>query len=140
MPILEWSKEDVLSFIIDRNIKLHPLYYREDGSIDIDRRLVCMCCPLASLKKRREQFRMYPKMLRQYIRNADIFIKTHPNAKTAQRYGNAYVELFRELFFDRQQDFEDFRHGLFKIDDGYYKRKLEEYFNVNLDFNETKTE
>ena len=140
MPILEWSKDDILEFIQDRGIKLHPLYYREDGSIDVDRRLGCMCCPLASLKKRREQFKKYPKMLRQYIRNVDIFFKTHPNAKTVTRFGNAYVKLFREIFFDKGQSFEDFRNGLFEIPEDYYKKKLEEYFNVNLDFDETKTE
>ena len=42
-PILDWSDEDELEFIKERGIKLHPLYYREDGSIDITRRLGSMC-------------------------------------------------------------------------------------------------
>ena len=56
-PILEWTDEDVVAFVEDRGIKLHPLYYREDGTIDPKRRLGCMGCPLASEKRRIEQFK-----------------------------------------------------------------------------------
>ena len=51
-PILDWSDDDELEFIKERGIKLHPLYYREDGSIDVAKRLGCMCCPLKYYKKR----------------------------------------------------------------------------------------
>lgn len=46
LPILDWTIEDELEFIKERGIKLHPLYYREDGTLDLTRRLGCMCCPL----------------------------------------------------------------------------------------------
>lgn len=51
LPILDWSDEEELEFIKERDIKLHPLYYRDDGTIDITQRLGCMCCPLKSPKK-----------------------------------------------------------------------------------------
>lgn len=33
MPILDWTDKDVLSFINDRGIKLHPLYYDRGGKL-----------------------------------------------------------------------------------------------------------
>ena len=67
-PILEWSNQDVLDFITERGLKIHPLYFREDGSIDVTRRVGCMCCPLASKRKRLEQFKKYPNMVKAYIK------------------------------------------------------------------------
>ena len=46
LPILDWTIQDVQEFIEDRQIKLAPVYYREDGTIDFSKRLGCMCCPL----------------------------------------------------------------------------------------------
>ena len=67
-PILDWTDEDVVAFIEERDIKIHPLYYREDGTIDPKRRLGCMCCPLAYYKKRLDYFRRYPGMVKAYCR------------------------------------------------------------------------
>lgn len=43
-PILDWTNEDVRDFIIDRKLKLAPIYYNqeEEGQIDISKRLGCM--------------------------------------------------------------------------------------------------
>lgn len=35
MPILDWTDEDLLQFIKQQKIKLHPLYYKENGDINI---------------------------------------------------------------------------------------------------------
>lgn len=67
LPILDWTDEEELEFINERRIKLHPLYYDENGNVDIKRRLGCLCCPLKSPRKRMEDFKKYPNMLRQYI-------------------------------------------------------------------------
>lgn len=32
MPILDWTDDDVLAFVVDRGIKLHPLYYDKGGA------------------------------------------------------------------------------------------------------------
>ena len=69
-PILNWSDEDVLNYIERHGIKIHPLYYREDGTIDPKRRLGCMCCPLSYYKKRLEYFRRFPGMVKAYCRAA----------------------------------------------------------------------
>lgn len=135
MPILEWTDADVLEFIQAYNIKLHPLYYRPDGTIDVTRRLGCMCCPLASQKKRREQFKQYPNMLRQYVRNLSIFMDTHPNSAVVKRYPlGPCSKMYRDLFFYKQEDFDDFNDPLklFPPTEKWYREQLEEDFNVNL--------
>ena len=89
-PILDWTDDDVLSFIEQEGIRLHPLYYREDGTIDPKRRLGCMCCPLQYYKKRIESFRQYPGMVRAYCRAARIYRETHPDVETVGKYGDEY--------------------------------------------------
>jgi phosphoadenosine phosphosulfate reductase len=97
-PILDWSDEDVLNYIARHGIKLHPLYYSEDGTIDPKRRLGCMCCPLAYYKKRLDYFRRYPGMVRAYIRAAQKFLDTHPDTDTAGKYSDVYEWFTREAF------------------------------------------
>lgn len=140
MPILDFTDQDILDFIQDRGIKLHYLYYREDGSIDVSRRLGCIGCPMVYIKGRREAYKMYPKMLRQYVSNVAIYLNTHPDSTTSKRYDSVYEKIYRELFFYNQEKFEKFRNGIFKYDTKWYKNELEKEFNVNLDFDETKTE
>lgn len=67
-PILDWTNDDVLQFIISENIQLHPLYYRNDGTIDISKRLGCIGCPLASENNRIKSFLKYPNMVKLYLR------------------------------------------------------------------------
>lgn len=71
-PILDWTKDDILEFIQERGIKLHPLYYKDDGSIDVSKRLGCMCCCLQSHKQRIESFKQYPNMVKLYVRGGGI--------------------------------------------------------------------
>lgn len=106
-PILDWTDNDVVDFIEERGIKVHPLYYREDGTIDPKRRLGCMCCPLAYYKKRIEYFKRYPNMVKAYCRAAQKFIDTHPDNETVQKYGDVFEWFTREVFFERQGYWED---------------------------------
>ena len=129
-PILDWSDQDVVDFIEARGIKVHALYYREDGSIDPKRRLGCMCCPLASLKKRIAQFKEHPGMVKAYIRAQQKFFDTHPDSKTANRYANVYEWFVRDVFYDREWQWEQSRDGMFGNPD--YKKVLEDYFNITL--------
>lgn len=129
-PILEWSNEDVVEFVAERKLKLHPIYYREDGSIDPKRRVGCMCCPLASNKKRIEYFSKYPNMVKAYIRAGQKYRDTHPNAKTVSIYDNVYDWFVRDVFYDSQTKWEQSRNGLFEPVDS--KAFLEETFNIKL--------
>ena len=130
-PILDWSDQDVVDFIEARNIKVHPLYYREDGSIDPKRRLGCMCCPLAYYKKRIEYFKEYPKMVRAYIRAGQKFRDAHPDAKSVQNHPTVYQQFVRDVFFERQKAFEQATGGGM-FDDIDYKQFLEDYFKIKL--------
>ena len=131
-PILDWTDEDVVDFINDRKIKLHPLYYRSDGTIDPSRRLGCMCCPLQYEKKRQRAFAQHPQMIRAYLRAGQKYLDTHPNHKRAQIYNNAYEWLVRDLFFRYNEDWNNFINvPIFGRTD--CKRTLEEFFNIKLD-------
>ena len=130
-PILEWSDKDVVDFIEAKDIKLHTLYYRQDGSIDPKRRLGCMCCPLAYYKKRIGQFKQHPRMVRAYIRAGIKFRETHPNAASIKTHPTVYQQFVRDVFFERQDAFEEHQAAnLFGDID--YKQFLEDYFKIDL--------
>ena len=129
-PILEWSNQDVLDFIVERGLKIHPLYYREDGSIDVTRRVGCMCCPLASKRKRLEQFKKYPNMVKAYIKAQQAFRESHPTSQHTRLFPTVFDWFFREVFFDNQKKYEDYCKQLFEKVDA--KTYIEEYFNIKL--------
>lgn len=89
-PILDWTDEDVQQYIIDNDIQCHPLYYDEQGTFHVERRLGCMCCPLASRKNRTEEFRKHPGMIGFYVKNAQVYLNTHPQSKIHGMFSNAY--------------------------------------------------
>ena len=39
MPLLDFTAQDITDFITERGIKCHPLYYDEDGTFHVERRL-----------------------------------------------------------------------------------------------------
>ena len=129
-PILEWSDQDVLDFITERGLKIHPLYYREDGSIDVTRRVGCMCCPLASTRKRQEQFKKWPNMVKAYIKAQKTFRESHPTSKNARLYPTVYDWFFREAFFEKQKNYEDYCNQLFEKVNA--KTFIEDYFDIKL--------
>lgn len=129
-PILEWSNQDVIDFITERGLKIHPLYYREDGSIDVTRRVGCMCCPLASTRKRLESFKKYPNMVKAYIKAQQAFRDTHPTSKNTKRYPTVYDWFLREAFFESQKNYEDYCNSLFEKPNA--KSYIEDYFNIKL--------
>lgn len=132
-PILDWSDEDELEFIKERGIKLHPLYYSEDGSIDITKRLGCMCCPLMYYKKRLEAFKQYPGMVKAYLRCGEEFLKSHPESKLAKQNSDVYEYFVANAFFKNYKDFVKATSGDGIFSDGPdYKRLIEYYFDITL--------
>lgn len=131
-PILDWSSQDLLEYIEDRGIKLHPLYYKEEGSIDITRRLGCLCCPLLSRNRRIEAFKQNPKMVKYYLRGGQIYMNTHPTCKASQKHKDVYEYFVRDLFYPSDQEWHEFRQGIFSTDDFDYKKFLEDFFKVDL--------
>lgn len=106
-PILYWTDDDVVEFIQERGIKIHPLYYREDGTIDPKRRLGCMCCPLAYYEKRIDYFRRYPGMVRAYLRAAQKYRDLHPGREQVLKYADVFEWFTREVFFEKQKAWSD---------------------------------
>lgn len=132
-PILDWSDEDELEFIEERGIKLHPLYYREDGSIDITKRLGCMCCPLKYYKKRLQDFKQYPGMVKAYLRCGNEYLKSHPQSETAKQYSDVYEYFVANAFFDNYRDFVKAKlSGSIFSDKPDYKKLIEDHFNIEL--------
>lgn len=129
-PILDWSNQDVADFISEKNLLCHPLYYDEKGLFHVERRLGCMCCPLAYKKHRIEEFKRYPNMVKLYIKAGQKFRDTHPDAAFTRKYDDIYDAFIRFLFFERDYDFQQQKVGLFG---GYHNKQfLIDYFNVNL--------
>ena len=129
-PILDWTDEDVRDFIIDRKLKLAPIYYNGDGKIDVSKRLGCMCCPLISRRKRIVEFQEYPKMVKAYLRAGKRFMDTHPDSRTCQRYDNVYEWFTRNVFYSSNADWNKVSTGLFGKPD--FKKLLEDKFGIDL--------
>lgn len=128
LPILDWSIKDVQDFIEDRKLKLAPMYYREDGTIDYTRRLGCIGCPLASTKQQIAEFKQYPKFLRQYLKRGAVWWNAKPRA-AADKCEDIY-EYFAHIIQDGGYSKCVLnKEALFKTD---YKQALENYFNIKL--------
>ena len=133
-PILEWTDKDVVDFIEQEHIDIHPLYRFKNGKIDPRRRLGCMCCPLAYYKKRLRAFKEHPGMVRAYCRAAEKYRQSHPDVETVGKYADVYQWFFREVFFERQKKWDrwlaDNNASAFGITD--YRQYLMDYFKVDL--------
>lgn len=135
LPILEWTDDDVAEFIAERGIKCAPIYYDEHGNFHVERRLGCIGCPLASDNGKLSFFE-YPKMLKLWIKNAQVFLDTHPKTKTHKLFGgNAYHMICYRLFYaDKsiQQYQTMISGGLFPEEAIDPKTEMEKYFNIDL--------
>lgn len=112
MPILEWSNEDVKEFIEERKIKCAPVYYDKDGNFNVNRRLGCVGCPLASRKNRRADYLENPKMLLAQVKAMQDYYDKKVAAgvvsatmETCNR--NAWVYFYATLFYDTIAEFKD---------------------------------
>lgn len=129
LPILEWTDQDVAEFIAERGIKCHPLYY--SGGVggkefDVTKRLGCMGCPLQSRRKRIEGFKNNPKLLKLWLKNANICYSQNK----LKYFNNAFEAMGYQLYCDNMIQFEEKTHGLFGDFD--WKEFLEKEFNVDL--------
>lgn len=130
-PILDWTLDDEKEFIQERGIQLHPIYYKEDGSMDLTRRVGCMCCPALDRKKRIDMFKKYPQMVVLWIRNGKKYYDSHPKLKSAVYFKNVYERFVCNVFFETYEKFRKALGGMFGEVD--CKKWIENYFNVKLD-------
>lgn len=127
-PILDWTLADLEAFITEHHIRLHSLYYDVDGRLDLTQRLGCLGCPLASSKKRLDEFRRYPRLVRLYLRGGQNFLLEHPTVNAAKKYANVYEYFAQEVFYQNSEW--RMGPGIFGIPD--YKTLLEDYFGIDL--------
>lgn len=128
-PILDWSNDDVLQFVKERGVELHPLYYRNDGTIDVSRRLGCQGCPL---RKDRGllQFKSNPRLVKMWIKAGAKWWNSHPTAASRKKFSSVYDLFVHNIFFSTYEDYTLAVNDMFgKVD---CKRFLENYFGIKL--------
>ena len=132
LPILEWTDDDIAEFIKERNIKCHPLYYK-DGQFDVSKRLGCVGCPLTSKKKRIQEFKENPKMLKAWIRAGQKYFTSekYQEGKVYFRFKDAFQAMGFTLFCENLQQFKERTYGLFGEFD--WKEFLQKEFNIDME-------
>ena len=132
LPILEWTDQDVEEFIKERNIKCHPLYYREGGQFDVTKRLGCMGCPLASRTKRIQFFKENPRWLKAWIRAGQkrYTSEAYQNGKANFKFKDAFEAMGYLLFCDNIEQFKEKTYGMFGDFD--WKEFLQKEFKIDM--------
>lgn len=128
LPIVFWSDEEIREYIVEAGITCHPLYYDEKGVFHAERRLGCMGCPLP-WDRSKDDFFKYPKLVRLWCRNLNIFRETHPNSAACVLFSNAYDQFAHNLFYRDYNKFKLTTTGLWPVD---WKVKLSSLFNIEL--------
>lgn len=129
LPILDWTDEDIEVFIKERGIRCHPIYYR-GWQFNVKQRLGCIGCPLASSGNRIKEFRQYPKMVRLWIKNAQVYYDSRKNDGKKRKFDNAIDAFVATLFFRAHHDFYEHTYTLFGKTD--WRKYLEDYFKIDL--------
>lgn len=132
-PILEWTDADVAEFIALRGIKCHPLYYDEDGTFHVERRLGCIGCPM-SPKKAQESYKQYPYVLKATLRAMKRRLESKPSEAWHKYFGgDIYAVMYFHLFTNSMEEFyKTTTSELFPEMNLDYKQYLEDYFGIDL--------
>lgn len=133
-PLLDWTDSDIERFIKERGIKCAPVYYDEQGNFHVERRLGCLGCPMSSLRQQREDFKKYPKLLRNIIKALQYYLDTHPHVSAKKKFSNAYNILFHNLFCNSYPHYQQLIGGGIFGDELAIDTKafLEDYFKIDL--------
>lgn len=134
LPIIDWTSADIETFIKERNIKCHPLYYDKKGKFHVERRLGCMGCPLASRRKRIAEFKAHPNMVKMYCRQGEIYRKNHLNSPNHEKFQTVCDWFVFTLYCNNINDFHK-KFGatpIFGNDAIDTKAFLEKEFGINL--------
>jgi len=87
LPILDWTDDDIKEFIKQENIQCHKLYYDDKGNFCPEHRLGCICCPLQSTRKLKEDFEKHPSFVKAYIRHGKVWFDSHSNTSSHANSG-----------------------------------------------------
>lgn len=130
LPILDWTIADEAEFIKGEGIQCHRLYYDEWGCFHPERRVGCMCCPLAYYKLRLSEFQRYPGMVRCYIKAGQRWWDSHPDIKTKGHFSSVYEMFVATTFYHHLHEHFKNKTALFGSED--YKSMIESYFKISL--------
>lgn len=124
-PIYKFTDNDICELVNEEKIKVHPLYYDNDGIFHVERRLGCIGCPLQSNRGRKD-YLQYPKFFRNKVKAFLIFAKEH----NYQR--DPYDYIMYEIFYSNhgEKRYQQTWKGLFTSQTP--KQFLEEYFKIEL--------
>lgn len=86
-PIIDWTDDDVWAFLHHYGCKSNPLY---QCSIN---RIGCIGCPMATRKKRLDEFEKYPKYKQLYINAFDKMLEACPNKESHYTWQNG-IDVF----------------------------------------------
>ena len=91
-----------------------------------------MGCPLASRKKRRQEFKDNPKFLKAWIRAGQKFYTSekYRNGKAKHKFKDAFEAMGCQLYCDNMEQFKTMTYGLFGEFD--WKAFLQEEFNIDM--------
>lgn len=130
LPILDWNNTDILEFVNEFNVKLHPLYYNADGTVDVNKRLGCLCCPLRA-DNGLSDFKAYPRMVNAYIHCLKIWWnKPRKRPAVLQLELSDPYELFcARLFYKSYAEMVKNKESMFPQD---WKANLEDFFKIKL--------
>lgn len=84
-PIIDWTASDVWEFLRYYGCEGNPLY--QCGKM----RIGCIGCPLSSNRRRADEFSLYPKYKKLYIKAFDRMLKFHPDKEFSWKNG---IEVF----------------------------------------------
>lgn len=87
-----------------------------------------MGCPLASRRKRLEEFKTYPKLAKRWIHCGEEYLREHPDSTSAKRYANCYEMFYNNVFCDSAADFVRAKHDMFGEND--IKQMVIDYFKI----------
>lgn len=87
-PIIDWSEEDVWEFLRSYGCNSNPLY--ELGF----KRIGCIGCPMARPQRQLEEFEMYPKYLKLFLRTFDCMIQKRIDDGLPARLWKNGVDVF----------------------------------------------
>ena len=130
MPLLYWTNEDIAAYIEREHIQCHPIYYEDNGSFNVNRRLGCMGCPLA-YDHGKKDFMRFPILIRAWCRALAVYRNTRPHpTKSVLYFRDEYENFYHNLFHKSLRELDSKRNQPHGFDP---RAELENIFHVKLD-------
>lgn len=129
LPILYWTEKDIATFIEEKQIECHPLYYDTNHNFIAGKRLGCMGCPLKS-DNGLQDFKRYPKLAKMWLKYGKIWWEKNKLTSTKLKFKDHYEVFVRNIFFDDYQTFREATNNMFNQLE--CKDFLQNYFKIEL--------